>query len=93
MEYLRKYPLQHLLEETPKQVFECYKDEFIKLYVGCVENHFRRASDRSSYQHGVSMLKTLIGYGGRREAYEIIEQQKARRPRRPALLDELSKVK
>ncbi len=93
MEYLRKYPLQHLLEEAPKQVFECYKDEFIKLYVGCVENHFRRASDRSSYQHGVSMLKTLIGYGGRREAYEIIEQQKARRPRRPALLDELSKVK
>ncbi len=38
------------------------------------------------------MLKKLIKYGGEKEAESIIEEQTARRPRRPALIDELSKI-
>ena len=92
IEYLRKHPQKNLLEDAPKQVFELYKEEFIKLYTECVVSYFDSASDRNSYRYGASMLETLIGYGGSKEAYEIIEQQKARRPRRPALIDELSKI-
>ena len=92
IEYLREHPQKCLLEDAPKQVFELYKEEFIKLYTECVVSYFDNASDRNSYRYGASMLETLIGYGGSKEAYEIIEQQKARRPRRPALIDELSKI-
>lgn len=92
IEYLREHPQKCLLEDAPKQVFELYKEEFIKLYTECVVSYFDSASDRNSYRYGASMLETLIGYGGSKEAYEIIEQQKARRPRRPALINELSKI-
>lgn len=38
------------------------------------------------------MLKKLIKYGGGAVASRIIEEQKNRMPRRPALIEELSKI-
>lgn len=38
------------------------------------------------------MLRKLINYGGRTEVDKIINEQKARMPRLPALMDELSKL-
>ena len=38
------------------------------------------------------MLRKLINYGGRTEVDKIINEQKSRTPRRPALIDELSKL-
>ena len=37
-------------------------------------------------------INSILQSSLQKEAYEIIEQQKARRPRRPALIDELSKI-
>lgn len=34
----------------------------------------------------------LIKYGGKKEADQIAAEQKSRTPRRPALIDELSKL-
>ena len=92
MDYLRKSPVIHELDDAPEEVWELYKDELIQLYTACVKSFFQRASSRNAYCDGVSMLRKLINYGGRTEVGKIINEQKARIPRRPALIDELSKL-
>ena len=92
MDYLRKSPVIHELDDAPEEVWELYKDELIQLYTTCVKSFFQRASSRNAYCEGVSMLRKLINYGGRTEVGKIINEQKARIPRRPALIDELSKL-
>ena len=92
MDYLRKSPAIHELDDAPEDVWELYKDELIQLYAACVKNFFRRASNRNAYCEGVSLLRKLINYGGRIEVDRIIKEQKNRTPRRPALIDELSKL-
>ena len=92
MDYLRKSPVISELDEAPEDVWKLYKDELIQLYTACVKSFFQRASGRNAYGEGVSMLRKLIDYGGRAEVDKIINEQKARTPRRPALIDELSKL-
>ena len=92
MDYLRKSPVISELDDAPEEVWEMYKDELIQLYTACVKSFFQRASSRNAYCEGVSMLRKLINYGGRTEVGKIINEQKARIPRRPALIDELSKL-
>lgn len=92
MDYLRKSPVIHELDDAPEEVWELYKDELIQLYTACVKSFFQRASSRNAYCEGVSMLRKLINYGGRTEVGKIINEQKARIPRRPALIGELSKL-
>lgn len=92
MDYLKSNPIRYLLEEAPSAVRNLNKEEFIKLYAGCIEAHFQHASNRDAYRDGAFMLKKLIKYGGHEEAKRIIEHQKGRTPRRPALIDELSKI-
>ena len=92
MDYLRESPVTSELDEAPEDVWKLYKDELIQLYTACVKSFFQRASGRNAYGEGVSMLRKLIDYGGRAEVGKIINEQKARTPRRPALIDELSKL-
>lgn len=92
MDYLRESPVTSELDEAPEDVWKLYKDELIQLYTACVKSFFQRASGRNAYSEGVSMLRKLIDYGGRAEVGKIINEQKARTPRRPALIDELSKL-
>ena len=92
MDYLRKSPIIHELDDAPEDVWELYKDELIQLYTACVRSFFQRASSRNTYCEGVSMLRKLINHGGRAEVDRIIKEQKNRTPRRPALIDELSKL-
>ena len=92
MDYLRKSPVIHELDDAPEDVWELYKDELIQLYTACVRSFFQRASSRNTYCEGVSMLRKLINRGARIEVDKIINEQKNRTPRRPALIDELSKL-
>ena len=92
MDYLRKSLAIHELDDAPKDVWELYKDELVQLYEACVKSFFKRASNRNAYCEGVSLLRKLINYGGRTEVDKIIKEQKNRTPRRPALIDELSKL-
>ena len=92
MEYLRKSPSIYHLDDAPRQVWNLYKDELIRLYASCVRHFFQHASNRNSYCEGVNLLRKLIKYGGKIEADKIIVEQKTRTPRRPALIDELSKL-
>lgn len=92
MEYLRHTPSVYNLDDAPREVIKLYKNEFIRLYSLSVRKFFQHASNRSSYCEGVNLLRKLIRYGGKAEADEIIAEQKTRTPRRPALIDELSKL-
>ncbi len=92
MDYLRQNCTATSLDEAPEEVRDLYKDEFVSLYTKCVKRHFAVANKRSDYESGVRLLRKLIKYGGEKEAAAIIEEQKARRPRRPALIDELSQL-
>ena len=40
----------------------------------------------------LTYLRKLIKYGGTKEAEQTVTEQKSRTPRRPALIDELSKL-
>ncbi len=92
IEFLRRHPSLRNLEEAPAEVRQSYKDEFIRLYGGSISESFQRVGDRDAYREGVQRLRKLIGYGGKAEADRIVAGLKAIKPRRPALLDELSKL-
>lgn len=92
MGYIRKNPSIYNIDDAPKEVKNLFRDEIVKLYSAVVRNYFQRASNRDSYREGVAHLRTLIRYGGTEEAEQIVTEQKSRTPRRPALIDELSKL-
>lgn len=92
MAYLREVPSLYNIDNAPKEVKELFKGEIIKLYASAVKKFFQWASSRNYYREGVDYLRTLIKYGGNKEAEQIISEQKSRTPRRPALIDELSKL-
>lgn len=90
--YIRKNPSIYNIDDAPKEVKKLFRDEIVKLYDAAVRNYFQRASNRDSYREGVAFLRKLIQYGGSEEAEQIAIEQKSRTPRRPALIDELSKL-
>ena len=92
MDYVRKNPSIYNIDDAPKEVKKLFRDEIVKLYAAAVRNYFQRASNRDSYREGVTYLRKLIKYGGTKEAEQIVTEQKSRTPRRPALIDELSKL-
>lgn len=92
MDYIRKNPSIYDIDDAPSEVKKLFRDEIIKLYASAVRNYFQRASNRDSYREGVAFLRKLIRYGGKEEAEQIAIEQKSRTPRRPALIDELSKL-
>ena len=92
MNYIRKHPSCYIIDDSPEDVKELYPNEIISLYSDAVRDFFSKASGRNEYCEGVALLRNLIGYGGKRKADKIIAEQKARKPRRPALIDELSKL-
>ena len=92
MDYIRKNPSIYDIDDAPSEVKKLFRDEIIKLYASAVRNYFQRASNRDSYREGVAFLRNLIRYGGAEEAQRIAIEQKSRTPRRPALIDELSKL-
>lgn len=92
MDCLRKNPSTYNIDDAPQEVKELFKEEIIKLYTSAVKAFFQRAAGRDSYREGVGLLRNLIKYGGKAEADKIVIEQKSRTPRRPALIDELSKL-
>lgn len=92
MEFLRKAPLLYQLDNAPEELKKLYKDDFISLYSRITTDYFITANDRVSYRQGVDLLRKIISLGGQKEADRIIAEQKARKPRRPALIEELSKI-
>ena len=92
MDYIRKNYAIYNFDDTPKEILELYKEEYLHLYGSNITDYFERASNRSAYNYGVCLLRKLIQSGGKAEADKIVQLQINRRPRRPALIDELSRL-
>lgn len=92
MDYLRKNPSTYNIDDAPKEIKKMFKDEIIRLYSSAVKVFFQRAANRDAYREGVGLLRNLIKYGGKADADKIVTEQKSRTPRRPALIDELSRL-
>lgn len=92
MDYLRKNHVIYDFDSAPNEIRQLYKAEYLQLYASCINSYFESASNRDAYRYGVGLLRKLIQNDGKAEANEIIQKQKNRRPRRPALIDELSKL-
>lgn len=92
MDDLRKNPSTYEIDDAPEEVKELFSDEIVSLYASAVRDHFQHAASRDSYREGVGLLRNLIKYGGQHEADRIVIEQKSRTPRRPALIDELSRL-
>lgn len=91
MDYIRKNPSVHIIDDAPAEVKDLYHDDIINLYASAVRNFFQSASNRDQYREGVQLLRNLTDYGGKAETQQIAAEQRSRKPRRPALIDELSK--
>lgn len=92
MSYIRRKPSIYNIDEAPNEVKMLFRDEIVTLYSVAVRKYFQDASNRDEYREGVGFLRKLIKYGGTKEAQQIVTEQKSRTPRRPALIDELSKL-
>lgn len=92
MEYIRKNPSTYIIDDAPKDLKKLFKDDIVRLYASAVRDFFKRAANRDSYREGVGLIRNLIKYGGKNEADQLVIEQKSRMPRRPALIDELSKL-
>lgn len=90
--YLRMNATLYSLDDAPKEIRKLFKEEFVSLYEKCVREFFISAGNRDHYREGVEYLRNLIKYRGKKKAERIIEEQRSRRPRRPALIEELSKI-
>ena len=75
---------EYLVEDYPEQIYElCYN---------LIRNNCTEAKDRREYKKVTSQIKQLIKWKGNEKAKILIEELKLIYKRRPALLDELSKV-
>ncbi len=92
MDFLRKDPSTSNIDEAPEELKKLFADEIVKLYASAINGHFQQAYGREAYREGIALLRKLIKYGGTKEAEQIVAEQKSRRPPRPALIDELSKL-
>lgn len=92
MDFLRKEPSTYNIDDAPDELKKLFADEIVKLYASAVRSYFQHAYGRDAYREGVVLLRKLIKYGGTEESNQIATEQKSRTPRRPALIDELSKL-
>ncbi|WP_211653333.1 SWIM zinc finger family protein [Planococcus alpniumensis] len=77
------YP--HLLADYPHEVNE--------IYTAYIYRQIDRASNRKAYWTACQKIKSFKNALGTQAAYRLVEEIKFMYPKRPALLDELGKVK
>lgn len=75
-----------------KQLAEKYPDEVSKIYEEYIFDEARQATDRGKYKRVCYIIKSLAEAIGKRKALEIIEGLREKYFRRPAMLDELTRL-
>ncbi|WP_182914601.1 hypothetical protein [Paenibacillus thiaminolyticus] len=91
LNYVRKNK-RTVLDYYPHLVSK-YAEEVFVLFTQTILEEIARASNRKQYQKGCRMIRDLIKAGGTAHAEKVIEQLCTTYPNRPALIDELRKIK
>ncbi|WP_276357004.1 hypothetical protein [Cohnella caldifontis] len=91
LEYVRRHPrtvvdyYKHLIGKYPEEVYRVFEQQ--------IGHAMQEASNRKEYKKGCSLIRELLKAGGRQQAKQVVESLRQRYPNRPALLDELSRIK
>lgn len=83
---------EHLIEWYYKYLLNDYYDEVEKIYRKHIENRASEGSNRSNYRAVCYIIRKYLNIFGREIAQELIHKLKETYHRRPAFLDELSKI-
>ena len=75
-----------------KQLSTDFPTETYALYLDEIRKQATEADNRIKYKQVCGNIKKLFDYGGNNEVSRIIEELKAKYPRRPAMLDELDRL-
>jgi FMN phosphatase YigB (HAD superfamily) len=70
-----------------------YREEIYRIFCSNIKQAAARANTRSHYQGVCATIRTLKKAGGKKEAQEAVRDLLLAYPRRPAMRDELRKLK
>lgn len=91
MEFVRENPRD--IEEYADMLMEKCKDEVIEIYKKSIKLQANSASKRKHYQEVCRMLKRFKGVAGKEKLTEMVNELISLYRKRPAFVDELSKVR
>lgn len=91
LSYVMKYPND--IERFSNMLVPKYKDEVVGIYEIFIKNLAEEASNRTKYSVVCSKIRTYKKIAGNDKKNEIIDELKALYKRKPAFIDELSKIK
>ncbi len=84
---------KYYISEYGKQLATQYPDETNKIFEEYILSEASPANTRGKYRQVCAHLKSLAGAGAKEKALELIEHLCVIYPRRPAMLEELAKLK
>ncbi|MCX6156920.1 MAG: hypothetical protein NTY74_02960 [Ignavibacteriae bacterium] len=91
-ESLKKDPSLSEVQYYEKYLKQDYKDEIIGFYETGIYNYMKGFAERHHYKEACRYMRRMLKLGARERVDLMIEKLRKEYPRRPALLDELSKV-
>jgi len=91
MEFVRENPRS--IEEYAEMLQEKFQDEVIAIYKKHIKAVASSSSNRREYQGVCGILKRYKKIAGKKNQEEIINELIALYRKRPAFVDELSKIK
>lgn len=80
------------IEEYAQMLVKQYKDEVIQIYTSHIKQVASHSSDRRDYQGVCAIIKRYKKIAGKKNQDELIQELIALYRKRPAFLDELSKI-
>ncbi|NLN84111.1 MAG: hypothetical protein GX138_07140 [Firmicutes bacterium] len=93
IELIINSPGLDLLSQYENILKDLYPQELLHKYENTVNSLVVKSSKRGHYRELVSILRRMLKYpGGREKVSEIVEEWKIKYKRRPAMLDELSRL-
>ncbi|GIP34220.1 SWIM zinc finger domain-containing protein [Paenibacillus sp. J2TS4] len=91
MDYVRKHN-RAVLEFYPHLV-DKFAEEVFLVFTQIISEDIAQSANRKSYRKACGTIRVLIKAGGAAHARKIVERLREAYPNRPALLDELQKIK
>jgi len=90
LEYVKGYPSS--VEKYYKHLIPEFKDEVFTLFMQLIEQAAARADNRKKYQGVCAIIRNLKKAGGRKQVLEIKQMLLIQYAKKPAFMDELSRV-
>ena len=92
LEMVKQNPDLSTVEIYEKHLAKNYAGELVQMYEAGILKHLENNVGRKHYQKASRYLRRMIKLGGRIQADRLINKIRADYPRRPALLEELSRI-